>query len=222
MKALSFFRSTLAFASISALFVSSTALADEAVVVVGGPYAEPPPRAVQPIEPRTSYEPRYDRDDLYERRRSPVRVALGPSFLTTGQGLGVGLGVGLELGSGMVGGRLGAAWLRGEGTKNGVLTPTGDSVGHYVGELTFDVVKRGPFHPVFGVGAGILHVSRPDVNGVVAVGTARASLEYFTPIEEADLRLGLDATVGLAGPGAEALKDVKAYGLFGLHAALGF
>ena len=107
MKALSFFRSTLAFASISALFVSSTALADEAVVVVGGPYAEPPPRAVQPIEPRTSYEPRYDRDDLYERRRSPVRVALGPSFLTTGQGLGVGLGVGLELGSGMVGGRLG-------------------------------------------------------------------------------------------------------------------
>lgn len=156
------------------------------------------------------------------RKRAPVRLTLGPAFLTTGKGLGVGLGVGLELGSGRVGGRISATWLRGEGTRSGVVTPTGDAVGHYVGELTLDLLKRGSIHPVVAVGGGVLHVSRPDVSGVVAVGTVRASLEYFAPLDEADLRLGLDVTGGLAGPGDDALRDVRGYGLFGVHAALGF
>lgn len=217
-------RSLVALSVLALVSLSSVAKADDAVVVVDSPYAEPPAHA-QPIVPLENprYEPRYVHEEPYDsHKRAPVRLALGPSFLTTGKGVGVGLGVGLELGSGVVGGRLGATWLRGEGTQNGVVTPTGDSVGHYVGELTLDFLKRGTFHPVVAVGGGVLHVSRPDVSGVVAVGTVRGSLEYFAPIEDADVRIGLDATLGLAGPGAEALRDVKGYGLFGVHAALGF
>lgn len=213
-----------------ALASAREARADDAVVVVqDARFAEPPtPGEGQPIVPID--EPR-DRDrerreshdyDRYEHHRSPVRLALGPSFLTTGKGVGVGLGLGIEFGSGVVGGRIGATWLRGEGDKNGVPTPTGNAVGHYVGELTLDILKRGSFHPVVAVGGGILHVSRSDVNGVVAVGTVRASLEYFAPIEEADVRIGIDATGGLAGPGADQLSDLKGYGLFGAHAAFGF
>ena len=218
---------SLAFAALAlvgALWPTSAAAADadgsdgsEAIVVVGGPYAAPPPGA-RPLAP----EERYQYEPPPEHKRAPVRLALGPSFLTTGKGLGVGLGVGLELGSGRVGGRIAATWLRGEGARSGVVTPTGDAVGHYVGELTLDIIKRGAFHPVVAVGGGVLHVSRPDTSGVVAVGTVRASLEYFAPIDEADLRIGLDATGGLAGPGDDALRDVRGYGLFGIHAALGF
>jgi len=221
-------RSLAALAVLAVLLLPSVASADEAVVDVQGPYATPPSGRNEPIEPicPPACESRPYREDppyvSYDHKRSPIRLSLGPSFLTTGKGLGVGLGVGIELGSGIVGGRLGATWLRGEGTRDGVVTPTGDSVGHYVGELTLDIVKRGAIHPVLAVGGGILHVSRPDVSGVVAVGTVRASLEYFAPIEEADVRIGLDATGGLAGPGADALRDVKGYGLFGVHAALGF
>ncbi len=227
-------RSLVALGVLAALVVPSVAHADDAVVDVQGPapstsvYAAPPPGRNQPIEPSCppACESRPYREDppysSYDHKRSPIRLALGPSFLTTGKGVGVGLGLGIELGSGVVGGRLGATWLRGEGTKDGVVTPTGDAVGHYVGELTLDIVKRGPFHPVVAVGGGVLHVSRPDTSGVVAVGTVRASLEYFAPIEDADVRIGVDATGGLAGPGAEALRDVKGYGLFGVHAALGF
>ncbi len=217
-------RSLVALGVLALVSFSTLAKADDAVVVVDGLYAEPPQRT-QPIAPvdNSTYEPRYYHDDPpYDHKRAPVRLSLGPAFLTTGKGVGVGLGLGLELGSGVVGGRIGATWLRGEGTQNGVVTPTGDAVGHYVGELTLDILKRGMIHPVVAIGGGILHVSRPDISGVVAVGTVRASLEYFAPIEDADLRIGLDATGGLAGPGAEALRDVKGYGLFGVHAALGF
>lgn len=210
-----------------ALAFAGEARADDAVVVVqGARFADPPndPQPIVPVEePRERDRVRdYHEYDRYEHRRSPVRLALGPSFLTTGKGVGVGLGLGVEFGSGVVGGRIGATWLRGEGDKNGVPTPTGNAVGHYVGELTLDILKRGSFHPVLAVGGGILHVSRTDVNGVVAVGTVRASLEYFAPIEEADVRIGIDATGGLAGPGADALSDLKGYGLFGVHAAFGF
>jgi hypothetical protein len=219
-----FGRSLLALGVLALVCMSQVAKADEAVVVVDGPYAEPPPARTQPIVPVESYEPRYYREEPppYDHKRAPVRLSLGPAFLTTGKGVGVGLGLGVELGSGVVGGRLGATWLRGEGTQNGVIAPTGDSVGHYVGELTLDILKRGSVHPVVAVGGGILHVSRPDTSGVVAVGTVRGSLEYFAPIDDADLRIGLDVTGGLAGPGAESLRDVKGYGLFGVHAALGF
>ncbi len=207
-------------ALLGSLCLSTPAAAGEDdVLLVGGAYASPPPRA-QPIVPID--EPPQREEPPVEHKRAPVRLALGPAFLTTGKGVGVGLGLGVELGAGRVGGRLSGTWLRGEGTRNGVVTPTGDAVGHYLGELTLDILKRGAFHPVVAVGGGVLYVSRPDTSGVVAVGTVRASLEYFAPIDEADLRLGVDATGGLAGPGDDSLRDVRGYGLFGVHAALGF
>ncbi len=208
------------FAAVAALSLLpvSAARADEAIVVVGGPYAEPPRTA--PIAP---YEPSSYESPPRERYRAPFRLVLGPSVITTGKGAGVGLGIAADFGAGVVGGRLSAAWLRGEGTdRDGRISNTGDSVGHYTGELTIDLIKRGSIHPVLGVGGGVLHVIRPDQNGAVGVGTLRASLEYFAPLEEADLRIGLDATAGLAGPGSDVLKDLRGYGLFGFHAALGF
>ncbi len=212
----------LAAAALGSPLWSAPARAQEPLVVAGQ-YASPPGRAPIAVVDEPERGERYElTEPELVRKRAPVRIALGPSFLTTGKGLGVGLGVGLELGSGRVGGRISATWLRGEGTRSGVVTPTGDAVGHYVGELTLDLLKRGAIHPVVAVGGGVLHVSRPDVSGVVAVGTVRASLEYFAPIDEADLRIGLDATGGLAGPGDDALRDVRGYGLFGVHAALGF
>ena len=58
---------------------------------------------------------------------------------------------------------LAASWLRGEGTSsNGTSTATGDSIGIYTGEVTLDLHKRGPIHPVVGMGVGFLHVSRQD------------------------------------------------------------
>src|SRR5262249_49795954 len=145
-------------------------------------------------------------DDLLARepelRRSPFRLTLGPAGVTTGKGFGFGVGVGADFGTGSVGGRLAAAWLRGEGkNSDGTSTPTGDSIGQYTGEITLDLHRRGPIHPVIGMGAGLLHVSRPDhQSGFAGVGTGRFAVEYALGLDDADVRVGASLTGGVLGP----------------------
>lgn len=205
-----------------------TARADDATVTVGGPdFSTPPPS--QPVAaPIASDDRRLASDDFLARdpelRRSPLRLTLGPMGVTTGKGFGLGVGVGADFGSGSVGGRLSAAWLRGEGTNgDGSSRPTGDSLGHYSGEITLDLHKKGPVHPVIGMGFGVLHVSRPDHNsGFAGMGTGRFAVEYALGLDDADVRIGASVTGGVIGPVDSEIKDLRAYALTGAHLAIGF
>jgi hypothetical protein len=200
------------------------ARADDATVVVGDRFAEPPENQPpqQHSAPMVLEEPRFGPDPR-ELHRSPFRLQLGPQGVTTGKGFGIGVGIGADFGSGSVGGRLAASWLRGEGrNSDGTSTPTGDSIGMYTGEVTLDLHKRGPIHPVVGMGAGLLHVSRPDASGVAGVGTGRLGLEYSLGLEDADVRIGASVTGGLIGPIDSDVKDLRAYALVGAHLAIGF
>jgi hypothetical protein len=203
------------------LVLPARAKADDATVTVGDPqrFAEPAPAPAASAVADDSFVARAP-----ELKRSPFRLTLGPAGITTGKGFGLGVGLGADFGSGSVGGRLSAAWLRGEGTNGGgASTPTGDSVGQYSGEITLDLLKRGPIHPVIGMGAGVLHVSRPDHNsGFAGVGTGRLAVEYALGLEDADVRVGASVTGGLVGPVADEIKDLRAYALTGLHLAIGF
>ncbi len=212
----------------SACLVTATkdARADDAIVTVGtGRFAEPPEDHENPpprSAPLVLEEPRFDRDPR-ELHRSPVRLQLGPQGITTGKGFGIGVGIGADFGIGSVGGRLAASWLRGEGKSgDGSSTPTGDTVGLYTGEVTLDLHKRGPVHPVVGMGVGLLTVSRPDASGVAGVGTGRLGLEYSLGLEDADVRVGGSVTGGLIGPIDSDVKDLRAYALVGVHLAIGF
>jgi hypothetical protein len=206
------------------------ARADDATVTLGGrPFSEPP--ADQPVagsHSTPSPAPIVADDGLIARepelRRSPFRLTLGPTGITTGKGFGFGVGLGADFGTGSVGGRLSASWLRGEGKSDGgSSTPTGDSVGHYSGEITLDLHKRGPIHPVIGMGAGFLHVSRPDArSGFAGMGTGRFALEYALGLEDADVRVGASITGGIVGPVDSEVKDLRAYALTGAHLAIGF
>lgn len=202
----------------TALVLAEDARADEATVTVGQRFAEPPPEPARTTVADDSFIAREP-----ELRRSPFRLSLGPMGVTTGKGFGVGVGAGMEFGQGSVGGRLAAAWLRGEGRSgDGDITPTGDSIGHYTAEITLDLYKRGPIHPVIGMGAGVVHVSRPDTSGVAGTGIGRFALEYALGLEDADVRLGGSVTGGLIGPVDSDVNDLRAYALVGAHLAIGF
>lgn len=196
------------------VMVPAAARADEAVVTVGDGFAEPPPH-VRADEAPIATEP--------EVHRSPVRIALGPAGVTTGKSFGLGVGVAAEFGTGSVGGRLGATWLRGEGKSGTEIAPTGDSVGQYTGEITLDLHKGGPIHPVIGMGAGLAHVSRPDgKSGNAGVGTGRLALEYALGLEDADVRVGAGVTGALVGPVEDEIKSLHAYAITGVQLAIGF
>jgi hypothetical protein len=197
------------------------ARADDATVTVGQRFAEAPPEpdpapiAVDDDGHRVR-EPR-------ELHRAPFRLQLGPQGITTGKGFGLGVGLGLDVGSGSVGGRIAASWLRGEGTNaDGTSTATGDTVGLYGGEITLDVHKRGPLHPVVGMGVGLLHVSRKDGSGYGGMGTGRLGLEYSLGLDDADVRIGASVTGGLVGPADDDVKELRAYALASAHLAIGF
>ena len=216
---------------VGSLFLARSAHADEATVGVAVPDAGPRTSSWQnpPPDPQFSEPPQVSRaEDRFiardpELRRSPFRVALGPTGITTGKGFGYGVGLGADFGTGSVGGRLSAAWLRGEGTKDGSSTATGDFVGIYTGEITLDAHKRGPWHPIIGMGAGVIHVSRPDdKSGFAGVGTARFAIEYALGLEDADVRVGANVTGGLIGPVDDDIKSLHAYVQTGLHMAIGF
>ena len=213
-------------ATASLLAQAKDVRADDATVTVGerDRFAEPPSDGShrQPAPIVADDNSRFGADPR-EAHRSPFRLQLGPQGVSTGKGLGLGVGLGADFGSGSVGGRLAASWLRGEGTNsNGTSTATGDSVGLYSGELTLDAHKRGPIHPVVGMGVGLLHVSRPDASGFAGVGTGRLALEYSLGLEDADVRLGASVTGGLVGPIDSDVKDMRAFALVGLHLAIGF
>jgi hypothetical protein len=203
------------------------ARADDAIVTVGGQRFSEPPEESPPPQSRVSTplvldEPRFDRDPR-EPHRSPFRLQLGPQGISTGKGFGVGVGVAADFGSGSVGGRLAASWLRGEGNNaDGSSSPTGDAIGIYTGEVTLDLHKRGPVHPVVGMGVGLLHVSRSDSSGLAGIGTGRLGLEYSLGLEDADVRIGASVTGGLIGPVDTDVKDLRAYALVGVHLAIGF
>lgn len=199
------------------LLAARAARADDATVTVGQRYAEPPndPNPVVVADDRFIAQPP-------EIRRAPLRLALGPMGVTTGKGFGLGVGIAADFGAGSVGGRLSAAWMRGEGISDGRVTPTGDSIGQYTAEITLDPVKRGQIHPIIGMGAGVLHVSRPDASGYAGVGTGRLGVEYALGLDDADVRIGGSVTGGLVGPVDDDVKDLRAYCLVGAHLAIGF
>jgi hypothetical protein len=209
------------------LLVSGSALADEARVTVGvvdDRFAQPPPRAL-PVAVDDSPTARSPEapppPDPY---RSPVRFQVGPAAVTTGRNLGLGLGVGADFGTGTVGVRLAAAWLRGDARAGDTNEPSplGSSLGQYTGELTIDLHKRGPLHPLFGLGFGLLHVDGPLGGGSTAIGTARLGVEYSLGLEDADVRLGAGVTGVLPGPTSQALADMHGYALAGAGVSIGF
>jgi len=211
------------------------ARAGDATVTVGDPdalptrtrFAEPPPRH-DPI----AVDPPVDEDQPvpdswsygHDRYRAPVRLQLGPAAVTTGRGLGMGLGVAADFGTGTVGARLAAAWTRGEARSDdeAQVAQLGSGIAQYTGELTLDLHKRGPVHPVFGMGIGLAHVNRPAGGGNAGIGTARFGVEYALGLEDADVRLGAGATFAMAGPSEREADNLRGYALIGGTLAIGF
>jgi len=206
--------------------LAPAARADEARVSVGGPderFAPPPPRGNAEDAPIAVDDRDCDRDPPYRSRelfRAPFRLSLGPAFASTGRGVGVGLGVAADFGTGTVGFRLSGAWTRKE--TSDAATPLGDGLGQYTGELTLDLHKRGPWHPVVGVGLGLAHVSRQSGDGNAGIGTARFGFDYAIFVEDADVRLGAGILGALAGPSDRELADLRGYVLFGGSLTIGF
>jgi hypothetical protein len=213
---------------------SSGARADDATVSVGDPnagrttrFADPPPRAVAPI---ASDEPRDDPPDYYpdnppprrELYRAPFRLNLGPAAVTSGRGLGMGLGIAADFGNGTVGARLAANWLRGEARADDPARPLGDGLAQYTGELTLDFNKRGPVHPVFGMGFGLAHVSKPGGGGNAGIGTARIGVEYALGLEDADVRIGGGVTGVMAGPSEREADNLRGYAIVSATLGIGF
>lgn len=203
----------------------SQALAqDRAVVDVG--FAPPPPQARYAqtasglLASDRPNEPSFDPPDE-QPYRSPLRFHLGPVGATTGRGLGMGLGVAADMGRGSVGFRLAAAWMRGE-PSGADTSPLADGLSQYTGELTLDLRKRGPWHPLMGVGFGVARVNRGDSGGILGVGTARLGLEYALALDDADVRFGAGITGVLPGPADREVQDVKGWALVGATVGIGF
>jgi hypothetical protein len=207
------------------LAAAPDARADDATLTIGEVPARPAPQPDPdpPVVARPGPDPDRFIAETPELPRSPIRLTLGPTAITSGKGVGMGVGLGADFGTGSIGGRLSATWLHGEGKSDGVSTPTGDAVGQYTGEITLDLHKRGPVHPVLGMGAGFVHVSRSDgKSGFGGVGTGRFALEYALGLEDTDVRVGASVTGGVLGPVDDEVKDLRAYALAGAHLAIGF
>ena len=218
-------------AAIFSIIIGSTlavsAAADEAVVSVGRDYAPPPRQSPQQIiivhdsPPPPPFE--LTAPLPHEVYRSPFRLSVGPSGVTTGRGLGMGLGLAADFGTGTVGARIAAMWLRGEPQGGSSEMPaSGTSMGQYTAELVLDLHKSGPIHPLFGLGFGLLHIAKNDISGDAAIGTARLGLEYALGIEDADVRLGLSVLGAMPGVSDRELADLRAYGMVNASIAIGF
>jgi hypothetical protein len=207
---------------VAASAAATSARADEAVVTVGrvddSRFARPAPIASQPIVPDDDPH-EFPRPELH---RAPLRLQLAPTAITSGKGVGGGLQIAADFGTGTVGGRLAAAWMRGEGHAADSGYPLGDSVGQYTGEITLDLHKRGALHPVIGIGFGLAHVSRPTGSGNAGIGTGRLGLDYALPVEDADVRVGVHATGVMTGPSDDEIKDLHGYGLVAAVLSIGF
>ena len=187
---------------------------DRAVVQVGpGAYAAPPGRAVHPGQALP--------DTQAEEDRSFLRLHLGPVAATTGRGLGPGLGVAADFGSGTLGFRLAAAWTHGEPSAASP-SPIGGSLAQYTGELTLDFAKRGPLHPVLGLGFGYARVASGFAAGGRGVGTARAALEYAVLFDDADVRFSAGVLGALPGPADSSVADLRGWAVLGATIGVGF
>ena len=221
------------------IVLAGVARADDATVTVGSAprrdpapmrYADPPLVATSPsydaLRSRDYDGERVDRDApvVRELYRAPFRLHLGPMGVTTGRSVGAGLGLAADFGSGSVGFRMAAAWLRGEpsGGSSFELSPLSEGLAQYTGEVTIDFHKRGPVHPVFGLGLGVAHINRGDGAGNLGIGTARLGLEYAIPLDDADVRLGAGLTGVLPGPADREVADVRGYALIGASLGVGF
>ena len=210
--------------AVGSLALGRTAFADDAVVSVGRVddvrFAQNPPEQVAsgPIVPDEDPHD-FRRPELH---RSPFRLQLAPTAITTGKGVGGGVQVAADFGTGTVGGRLAAAWMRGEGHANDSGYALGDGVGQYTGEITLDLHKRGPLHPVLGIGFGLAHVSRPTGSGNAGIGTGRLGLDYAIPVDDADVRVGVHATGVMTGPSDDEIKDLHGYVLVATVLSIGF
>jgi hypothetical protein len=184
---------------------------DRAVVqVAAGRSSEP-----APMEPPVQAVPPPEGD------RSVFRLHLGPVAATTGRGLGPGLGVAADFGSGTLGFRLAAAWAHGE-PSTASPSPIGGSLAQYTGELTLDLAKRGPLHPVLGIGFGYARVDSGSAAGGLGVGTARVGLEYALLLDDADVRFSAGVLGTLPGPADSSVADLRGWALLGATVGVGF
>jgi hypothetical protein len=214
-------------AFVAAMTSGMGARAGEAVVTVGhaDDFAAPPPVnrtyvIAQPPPPPEGYVAQEPED-----YRSPFRFSVGPAAVTTGRALGLGMGTALDIGRDSVGFRIAAAWLRGEPSGRDPAdgpSPLSGGLAQYTGEFTIDLHKRGPLHPVVGLGFGLAHVYRGSASGDLGVGTGRLALEYALGLDDADVRLGAGVTGVLPGPADDNVGDVHGYALVGLGIGVGF
>ena len=204
----------------SALLATRPALADDAVVTVGGPIApdgeerhwsSPPPPP-----PETSLAREED-----PGARSTVRFAAGPVGIGSKHGLGFGAGASVELGKGQLRFRVAGTWGRGDAL--GPRTEGSDgSLGVYQAELAMDPM-RGSFRPLLGLGLGVLHAGRGEGrSGTAGIATARFGLDYILPITDVEARVGSQFTGGILGPADDELRDMRTFGLLDLHLTIGF
>lgn len=206
---------------------------DRAVVDVGNvggegggfaPPPSPPVRAVDRDRPPPDDAPQDAVQAAPEPVRSALRLEVGPAAATTGRGLGAGLGAAADFGSGTLGFRLAGAWLRGEPSSGSPssTSPLGGGLAQYTGELTVDFARRGPWHPVLGVGFGFARVDTGRAAGGMGIGTARLGLEYALAFDDVDLRFGAGVLAALPGPADGAVSDVKGWAVLGASVAVGF
>jgi hypothetical protein len=190
--------------------VPATAWAQDGAVVGVGGFAEPPPRPRDTQAPVAADppEPREEPAHAPEPYRSVLRIAPG-------------LGVSADFGTGTVGFRLAAAWLRGEpsGGVDAVPSPIAGGLAQYTGELTLDLRKRGPLHPVLGIGFGLAEING---EGKLGIGTGRLGLEYALTVDDADVRIGGGVTGILPGPADTSVQDVRGWVVAGLALGVGF
>jgi hypothetical protein len=210
------------------VFAAGAAHADDETRVAGR-FATPPPGVDGPRENAVVVERTPDYyipppPPLAVPYRSILRFELGPSFVTSGHSLGYGLTGAASVGTGTVGGRFSATFLRGEGGDNNTqMAPTGSAMSQYLAELVLDLKKNGSLHPVVAMGMGLVHVDNGNgTSGEAGVGTGRIGAEYSFGVDDADVRVGAGALGALVGPAASEVKDLKAYGIFDVHVAVGF
>ncbi len=216
----------------SLLAIPASAHADSATVSVGDPdrFSAPPhsdPVIVARDDQRERDEERFeDPPPSHDIYRSPFRLNVGPVAATSGRGLGLGVGVAADFGTGTVGARIAGAWARGENSSDSQSPSNqgdlGTGLGQYTGELTLDFHKRGPVHPVFGVGFGLAHIQNAAGGGNAGIGIARLGVEYSLGLEDADVRLGAGVTGVLAGPEDKEVENLRGYALVGGQIAIGF
>jgi hypothetical protein len=158
-----------------------------------------------------------------ELYRSVVRFGAGPSMFFAPSDYGMGVGVTVDFGSGTVGGRVASSWFRSQkqGSPEELTSPTGAGFGQYTGEITVDLLKRGPFHPVFAIGFGMIDVFRHD-EVVAGIATGRVAIEYAVALDGADVRIGLGLNGVLLGPAPRELIPMGGYVTTTATIAIGF